>query len=116
MIINLIYKEEQKKCFLFEGESLDENMDYVTIDVESHNVSNIYDFFQKKLIESLLKDEKDVIELSTNNIKGCQFFVEDSFVKLIDLIKKIIEQCNDTIDNCFKTMNDVEEIVDSTDC
>ncbi len=110
MKIKSFYNKEEKKCYLFEGESFDNTItDYVTIDIENHNTLNLHDFFQKKLIESLLKKEKDLINLNDDDIKNQTFYSEDSFSKLLELINDIISICNNTIEDCFTKLKETQE-------
>lgn len=115
MKLNMFYDSEQKKCFLFEGDSFTNTIvDYATIDIENHSTLNLHDFLQKKLITSLLKNEKDLIELSTCSIEKLPFYSDDSFVKLLELINKIIVVCNNTIEKCYKSLDAIQDTNDTT--
>ena len=114
MKLNIFYDSEQKKCFLFEGDSFEGVTDFATIDLENHVTSNLHDFLQKKLMLSLLKSDKDLMELSTGDIKDLSFFSDDSFAKLLELINKIIGICNSTIEKCYKSLESVQETDDTS--
>ena len=103
MEIKCYYNETNSMLFLYSAQTFDENnVDKITIDMSNHDVKNLHSFFQKRLLELLLKEEVEEVSFNSENIKNYDFYEQEPFQKLIDLINEIITETNSTIQKCFE--------------
>lgn len=104
MIFKFYYYDEFDSVLLIEMgdikpdyQTLKLSKDAVFINLTDKNVENLYDFFKKEMIKVLLLDKPSEIKLDYSDIESKEFFNDPPFIKLIDLIKNLLEKCNETI-------------------
>ena len=64
--------------------------------------SEIYDFFRNNIFFAILNNIKE-ITIDYSEIENEEFYSEDSFEKLLNLINELLEQSNDSISDCSNT-------------
>ena len=105
MEIKCNYDETNSTLYLYSTQTYDErNADKITINIPNHDVKNLHSFFQRRLLELLLKEKIEELSLNLDNIKSYPFYDEESFQKLVALLGKIIEKTNATIQSCFENL------------
>lgn len=95
----------EKKCIICKKENNKPNYSDVNnnksiiIDIESKNVENIYDFFRNNIFFAILNNIKEII-IDYSEIENEDFYSDDAFEKLLNLINELLEQSNDSISDC----------------
>ena len=99
------YYTDNNKCVICEKK--DEQPDFnsinnksIIIDINSKNVENIYDFFRNNILKSILSGDGEIM-IDYSEIENKDFYDENSFKKLIELIKKLTNQANESITECL---------------
>ena len=64
------------------------------INVKDKNVQNLFDFFKNNLTLEILEENVSKIELDYTDIENEEFYTEESFKKLLELIEESKEECN----------------------
>lgn len=123
MKFKVYYYEEEKKCIItkkqvtkpiFENIKSDRNS--IIINIEQKNSENIYDFFRNNTLIIVLSTDNNSIEIDYSEIENEDFFSEESFVKLKELIDNLVIKTNKTINDCKAvsevglSVNNLEEI------
>ena len=102
MVYKCYYFKEQNKCLITKKiinpvlSELESDKKSLLIDLNTKNVTNLYDFFVNNTLEAIL-NYKEEITLDLDDIKEKEFYQDEAFAKLIDLISQSVNECNDTI-------------------
>lgn len=104
------------KCYFFEEENkciitikkpdpilseLESDKKSLVIDLNTKNVTNMYDFFVNNTLEAIL-NYKEEITLDLCDIEDKEFYQDEAFSKLIDLISQSVKECNESIMKCLE--------------
>lgn len=104
------------KCYFFEEENkclitlkrddlvlseLESDKKSIVIDLNTKNVTNMYDFFINNTLEAILKYKEEIV-LDLKEIEDKEFYLDDTFSKLIELITQSVDKCNDSIRKCLE--------------
>lgn len=119
------YYEEENHCIITKGqitkpifEKIRSDRNSIIIDVEQKNSENIYDFFRNNTLIIVLSNDDNSIEIDYSEIENEEFFNEEAFVKLKELIDDLVKKTNETINNCKNakendaSKNNFEELQD----
>jgi hypothetical protein len=128
MKYKVYYYEDEKCCVvsklldsvpLFSEVRNDKNS--IVIGIENKNVENIYNFFRNNTIQCILFGESKELEIDYSEILAKDFYGDDSFSKLRELIDSLILKSNEAIKLCLdeqgpilETVENVEEIEEET--
>lgn len=100
------YYELDKKCYLnFDNlNTIDEiKTDAIIINVQTKEVEDIHRFFQKTMAKAIIDDVYEELNIDDSNIKALDFYVEDSFEKLLLFLNQQIQLYNSTIEKIKKS-------------
>lgn len=106
------YYLDEEKCIICKKETNSPNFSDVNnnksiiIDLKSKNVENIYDFFRNNIFFAILNNKKN-ISIDFSGIESEEFYSEDSFIKLCDLINELLIQSNDSILECIDDKSNI---------
>lgn len=106
MKLNYYYFKEEEKCFLCkydkkpEYETISKDQNVISIDIKNKNVQNLYDFFRKNTLSILANGGGEEFEIYDSEINKEFFYSTDPFKKLMELINKSKDKCNETIRAC----------------
>lgn len=100
MEYKIYYYENKNEIIISESETKPDydslGKDQLKVNLDSKEVSQIYNYFKKITIDAILND---VIELKLNceEIIEYDFFKEESFIKLVSLFTDTFDTINDTL-------------------
>lgn len=104
MNYKVYYYEDNNVCVITETqeqkpelESLMSNTANLRININEKNVENLFSFFKENTIKQILSDNPKIIEIDYSEIENLDFFKENNFKKLVDMINLSITKCNNTI-------------------
>lgn len=98
-IVILASKEDNIPDF----DSIKSSKEIIIINLNDKNVENLYDFFKKKTIKDMLLDSPSKMTIDSSDIMTKDFYSDETFQKLINLINELLEKCNETINNLQNT-------------
>lgn len=115
------YYEDNQVCIISKSEKSTPEYESINtkeniiINLNDKNVQNIYDFFRDNTIRIILSDNINSISIDYSNIKNEDFYNEESFQKLIELLDLLTKEVNDTIKKCNNIPNkeELEKELDS---
>ena len=106
MVYKCYFFEEVNKCLITIEKKepnlseLESDKKSLVIDLNTKNVTNMYDFFVNNTLEAIL-NYKEEITLDLSDIKDKEFYKDEAFAKLIDLILQSVNECNESIRKCL---------------
>lgn len=116
MKYKVYYYEEEKSCVISRlldtvptFNELKNDKNSIVISIENKNVENIYNFFRNNTIQCILFGESKELEIDYSEISEKDFYNDDSFMKLKELIDSLISKSNETINSCLDEQTPISE-------
>ena len=107
MEFSAYYYKDNNVCIISKKEdhTLDydkvNNKDNIIINLNDKNAQNIYDFFRNNTIKAVLSDDDHAISIDFSNIISEEFYSDEAFSKLIELLNNLTNEANNTITKCI---------------
>lgn len=101
--INIIILKEKEEV-IPEYDSIDKTK-AIIINLETKQVDNLYDFFRKNILSMIINNNFENMEVDDVLIKNEDFFDDEPFKKLMELINNEITTCNTYLSNYKEAMS-----------